>query len=380
METLAWVCLGLLIFLYAGYAAVLWVLHFGIRKKPVIFDETPPLSLILTAHNEEKYISQKLENCLSLDYPKDRLEILLGLDGCTDRTLEIARSYQEKGVRLVISREWVGKSLLRDRLVDGTKNPILVFTDSNAILDKRALREIVRPFGDPAVGAVTGYLKYLPENDGSLRGEGLFKRYDNVLKRLESDLGSSVILEGSLCALRRELFETTPPETPEDLVLAMRLIKKGKKVFFCERAVSFERFAPDLKSEFKRRVRIAVRTLEGLAAHPECLDLVRYGHYAFFLWAHRVLPYCAPFSLVILFVISLFLRDLSNFWRMAFLIQTLAYALAVLYRISQNQPENSYLKRVCYPAYFFCFFNASLLVGLWQWLKGVKICRWEPNR
>ncbi|HXV18528.1 MAG TPA: glycosyltransferase [Candidatus Omnitrophota bacterium] len=336
--------------------------------------------MIFTAHNEEKYIVEKLENCLSLDYPGDKLEILAGLDGCTDRTAALAGSFHQRGLRLFISEQWIGKSKMCERLIAESKSPILIFTDANTMLERRTLRELVKPFEDSSVGAVTGCLQYKPDRHDGPIGEGMFKIFDNHLKHWESGLHSSVIVEGSLYAVRRELFENVPAGTPEDLVLAMRLVKKGKRVLYWKSAVSTERFTPNLKDEFRRKVRIANRTLAGLSAHPECLNPFRFGYYAFFLWAHRVLPFAVIFFLGALLLATIKLQQGSDFWRLVLINQMVFYGLAMGYGILGKRASRSLLGKLSYLTFFFCFFNAALLVGLWQWLKGEKIGVWEPCR
>ena len=209
MTTLFWVCTGLLVYTYFLYPGLLWLFTVG-RKvhKPDAPVEWPAVSVIIAAYNEKLVIRDKLENALSLDYPAERLQIVVVSDCSDDGTDEIVNEFAERGVVLERTANRSGKTVAQNAGVRRARGDILVFSDANSMYDSSALKELVRALADPSVGCACGELTYLnPEDRSAGRGEGLYWRYEQFLKRRESALSSLVGANGAIYAMRKELFE-----------------------------------------------------------------------------------------------------------------------------------------------------------------------------
>ena len=217
--------LGIVLYAYVGYPAVLWVLGL-FRRREVRRDESycPRVILIISAHNEERIIREKIENSLALDYPKDRLRIVVASDGSVDATNDIVREYESRGVILKAFERREGKSATLNRAVLGLDADVLVFSDANAFYREDAIRKLVRNMADEEIGCVVGKLVYLSNNSYVGRGESLYWRYESLLNGLESRLKSVLVGTGTIFAVRRTLFSplikdvattsSCPPKSP----------------------------------------------------------------------------------------------------------------------------------------------------------------------
>src|SRR5512146_2853151 len=256
MVTVLLLCLGLVAFSYLGYPLVLagWGALHDLRGALRFFaggadrrersdpDEWPRVSLVLAAFDEEQCIREKIENCLALDYPPDRLEVVLGCDGCTDRTAAVAREVGRGRVRVVELSPRKGKASVLARLVPSATGEIVVLTDANVEFHPRAARALARRFRDPGVGAVVGRLRLRSRAGG---GEGIYWAYESFLKYLEGKLGCVLGANGAIYAVRRILFPPLPADTlTDDFVVPLRIAVRGWKVPFEPTAVAYED-APD---------------------------------------------------------------------------------------------------------------------------------------
>jgi len=199
MTYVFWVCLALIAYVYVGYPVLLASGILGKRRPVHVASVAPAISVIIPAHNEEKGIRNKLSNLLSVDYPKDKLEILVGSDGSSDRTEAIVEEFAESGVRLVKSRERIGKSAIQNELVTRSSGAILVFTDADCLLTPDALGLIVQNFADPTIGLVTNCAVILNQGaTGIVASEGMYWRYERWLRLQESERGMLAMASGSL--------------------------------------------------------------------------------------------------------------------------------------------------------------------------------------
>ena len=300
MITVLWLALGLVAFSYVGYPlvlAALGALH-DLRGALGFFADGPDrrerggpvdwprLSLVLAAFDEEACIREKIENCLSLDYPHDRLEIVLGCDGCTDRTAELARAAGRGRVRVVELAPRQGKATVLARLVPAASGDVVVLTDANVLFHPGALRALARRFRDPSVGAVVGRLRLRATGRGR---EGLYWAYETFLKYLEGKLGCVLGANGGIYAIRRILFGPLPADTiTDDFVVPLRIAVKGWRVPFEPTAVAYEDASDDPRKEFGRRARIGAGNWQALARFPDLLD-PRAGFVAFAFFSHKLL-------------------------------------------------------------------------------------------
>ena len=284
---------------YVLYPAAMSLLA---RRVRACHDPPPPpreptVTIVLAAHDEAPVIGRRLENLGRLDYPPERFGILVLSDGSTDGTAALARQHAPPGTRVVEFPVQQGKSTVLAGSLDAIEGEIVVFTDANSLFDPAALRHLVAPFADPSVGCVVGELTYVnTDNPRVGRGEGLYWRYENALKRWESRLGSTIVANGSIYAMRRDLIHPVAHHVDFDSMLPLQALAAGYRVVFESRARAREKAAETLGEELGRKVRIIVQQLWGLGAVRSVLSWRRPG-LALMLFCHKILRWGVPFLL-----------------------------------------------------------------------------------
>jgi cellulose synthase/poly-beta-1,6-N-acetylglucosamine synthase-like glycosyltransferase len=267
-----WLCIGICVYAYAGYPLLLGLLARFWPRPRAYPQRLPFVTLLIAAYDEETAIGAKIENSLALDYPRDRLQILIAADGSTDRTVAIAQSYAARGVELSYRPPRNGKMAAIARALPLVGGEVIVLSDANNTYESAALGALVAPFADTRVGATTG-AKAIVRGDGSLGdAEGLYWRYEAFIKRQETRIGCCAGVSGEILAIRRELFEV-PPEhiVTEDTYMALRLIRRGYRVVYTPQARSWERVSPSAQDEIARRARIFAGRYQTLAHAPRLL-------------------------------------------------------------------------------------------------------------
>jgi cellulose synthase/poly-beta-1,6-N-acetylglucosamine synthase-like glycosyltransferase len=384
---LFWLALGLVAFSYIGYPLVLVLWDavreaFGIlrfvggssdRRAPRGDEETwPTITLAFSAFDEESCIREKIENCLALDYPADRLEILVGCDGCTDRTAEIARASGGARVRVHELTPRAGKATVLSRIVPSASGDVVVLTDANVMLERDALRALARRFRDPEVGAVVGRLR-LVDPAGAEVEEGIYWRYETFLKYHEGKHGVVLGANGGIYAIRRLLFSPLRPDTiTDDFVIPLRIAVRGWKVPFAPDAVAREEAAGDARKEFGRRARIGAGNWQALARVPDLLD-PRTGFLFFAFVSHKLLRWATPFLLAFALAANFHLAASPGAWlyRGILAAQLAFYALALAGRLGARA------SRAAANAHYFVAMNAALAVGLWRFVRGTQRAAWQ---
>jgi cellulose synthase/poly-beta-1,6-N-acetylglucosamine synthase-like glycosyltransferase len=382
MLAIVLICLGLVAFSYAGYPLVLaaWGALHDLRGALRFFSggpdrreragpvEWPRVTIVLAAFDEESCIREKVENCLAVDYPADRLDVVVGCDGCTDRTAEIARLAGRGRVRVVELAPRQGKASVLARLVPSAPGDVVVLTDANTSFEPGAIRALARRFRDPSVGAVVGRLR-LRTRDGG--GEGLYWAYETFLKYLEGKLGCVLGANGGLYAIRRILFPAIPADTiTDDFVIPLRIAVRGWKVPYEPTAVAHEDAPDDPVAEFGRRARIGAGNWQALARLPDLLD-PRSGFVAFAFVSHKLLRWAAPFLLALALLASFAGATTPGAWACRALLaaQVAFYTLAAAGERGAGAPGRT--------ARYFVTMNAALAVGWWRFARGTQRAAWR---
>ncbi len=367
-------------YVYFGYPVMLTLLA-RIRTAPIVRSprESPTVSLIIPAHNEEKVIADKISNSLALDYPPETLEVVVASDGSTDRTEQIVRAFRKHGVKLLSLNPNQGKSSAQNGAVANSRGGILFFTDANVMLQPDAIRAVVRHFADEAVGCVVGKVTYLNEGETSVsEAEGFYWRYESFLRGLESKVGNLAMGSGPIMALRRRLFEPLDPHEGEDFVLPMRTAMAGYRVVYEPEAVSEEILHQSTPATmFKTKVRIITKDLRGLFLCRAVLNPLRYPLYSWGLISHKLLRWLVPYFLIALFGLNLLLLD-QPFYHLTLAMQIVCYALGGAGYLWQHTPRKP--PRVVGIPFSFCLINAAALTGVARFLMGKRAGRWEPVR
>ena len=384
---LFWTALGLIVYAYLGFPAVLLVRGL-LRRRPVQRTTIEPhVSLVIVAHNEASTIAAKIENVYALDYPREKLEVIIASDGSDDGTNELVASYVDRGLRLFeFSRQ--GKIPALNAAVVRATGDILVFSDANSMFAPDALRALIAPFADPTVGAVGGNQCYV-SGQGSRRagghaasfGERLYWDYDRLLKSLQSRAGNMTSATGAIHALRRELFHPVPFGVSDDFVISTRAVAQGYRLVFEPKAVAYEAIAPSDRAEFKRKQRVLVRALAALWAVRQLLNPFRYGFYAVQLASHKLLRWSVCWLLMLLFGASALLYNAAPLYRLLTQAQMLFYAWALLVWAVRDTAlmRRRYAKVLSIPFYF-CMANFAALQAWLQMLGGKRVDVWDSAR
>jgi cellulose synthase/poly-beta-1,6-N-acetylglucosamine synthase-like glycosyltransferase len=403
---LFWLCVGLVVYTYAGYPLALALLarprasfrrpeeSAGARLRPhgqqPALTPQPAVTLLISAYNEEEVIARKLENSLELDYPRDRLQILVAADGSDDQTPEIVRSFTDRGVELSHSLPRRGKMAAINRAMPLARGEIVVFSDANNEYRPEALRELVAPFADPQVGGATG-AKVIAGGDGVLGdSEGLYWRYESFIKEQETRLGSCTGVTGEILALRRGLYEPPPDHViNDDFFIAMRLIQRGYRMVYTPRAQSVERVSLSAQDEITRRARIVAGRYQAIALAHLFLP-IRQPLVMWQVISHKFLRPLVPLAMLGALLTNLVavvvpasggplagLRLAPPFNWITLAAQLAFYGLAWL---GGRVGRRSALGRALYLPAFLVNSNFAALIGLARYLRQRQTTLWQRVR
>jgi cellulose synthase/poly-beta-1,6-N-acetylglucosamine synthase-like glycosyltransferase len=377
-----WISLGLAGWTYLGYPATM-ALRSRLRPHPVRkADHSPTLTLLVPAYDEADVIRAKLENALALDYPRDRLQILVVDDASRDETAAIAKEFEPRGVTLVRQPHRSGKMSALNRGFREATGEIVVLSDASPLYDTRALGNLVRAFADPEVGAVVGALGVLDAESGVSAQAGMYWRYEAALRRFESLTGSTVAVHGNMLAVRRALFRPLPPATVNDeFSIAMEVIRAGYRVVEEPAALSYDAASSAMRDEFERRARINAGRYQALfsagylrAAGPG----IRLR-----LFSHKLLRPLVPVFMVLMLLANAAAlarpRRMAGggWWPVALGGQTTFYGLAGLGWLAERRRRRGGV--LLDLPYFFVGTNLAALAGLWRFLRGTQPITWEKR-
>jgi poly-beta-1,6-N-acetyl-D-glucosamine synthase len=368
---------AVILYVYFGYPLLLKSRFLGPPAPWHRGNAKPLITVIVAAHNEECVIESKIRNLLSSDYPRERVELLIGSDGSSDNTEDIVRKFAGDGVGLISFPQHQGKSAIQNGLVAKASGSILVFTDADCTLSVDALSCLVENFADEQVGLVSGIPRYQNDRETSVaENESIYLRYETWLRTQESNLGLLAMASGSLFAMRRSLWKPLDPDVGDDFALPLQVALMRMRTVLDSRAVACTRLSqnqPD--SMFGLKVRIVSKDLRALLLNGRILNPFRYGGIAASLWSHKLLRWFVPYFLMALFTSNIFLYHLP-FYRAVFLAQLIFYGTALVGFALRN---NKFASPLFIPMSF-CIVNLASLVGTAKCLFGRKSGKWKPVR
>jgi hypothetical protein len=332
------------------------------------------ISLIITAHNEAGRIREKLENTLDIDYPGGLLEVIVASDCSTDATDSIVQAYSDKGVRLVRADERKGKEYAQLCAIREAAGDILVFSDVATRIPAEALRILSREFSDRRVGAVSSEDRFL-SHDGRVVGEGAYVRYEMWLRRLESCRGGLVGLSGSFFAARREVCEAWDIFSPSDFNTALNCAKQGLVAVSCPDVVGIYSDVKDPGLEYRRKMRTAIRGITAIARHPEVLNPLVMGGFAFQVWSHKIMRWAVPWFMLGLAILTVLLLGEGVVYQLALAAQCLFYSLALAGWLSGRMRRFTLVRLV----YFFVQTNLALAQASLAFMAGKRMTVWTPS-
>jgi len=329
IKTLFWLSFAFVFYVYLGYPAVLLIWR-RIAPRPVKKEYwEPTTTLVIAAHNERQTIEAKLRNCLALDYPKRKLQIIVSLDGPTDGSEFVVWKYVSHGVEMVHSREHAGKAAALNRALRRATGDIVVFADVRQTLSPNAIRELTAGFADETVGAVSGELLLMDESQQEATTEvGLYWRYEKALRSMESEIHSIAGATGAIYAIRRELYEELPEDTIlDDVLTPLRIVLRGKRTVFDPEAKAYDSVACCPLAEYRRKVRTLCGNYQLLASLPQAVSPRTNPIFIQFV-SHKLGRLVVPWALLALFLTNLFM--LRGIYAITFLLQAAWYAFAVI--------------------------------------------------
>lgn len=363
---------------YVGYPLLL-ILISRFRSKPVVRREfTPMVTVIIAAYNEERDLAEKLENTLSLDYPKSKLEIIVTSDCSTDRTDEIVRSFESRGVRLHRQSERLGKTAAQNAAVEKATGEVLLFSDATTHYRTDVLRLMVSSFADESVGCVTGTVIYAHAADSSVsHGTRSYWNYEFMLKKHESAITSLIGVCGCMYAVRKSAYVPLYNEACSDFLVATSMVRQGLRAVYEPDAVCVEEPNAKAHKELAVRVRIITQTLADLWRNRDVLNPFRRGFYAVQLLSHKVMRYLVPLFLIALLISSAFLAFKHWFYAAVLIAQLCLYIAAAVSALMIHLKVNS--RWLALPQYF-VITNLACLIALFKLLRGERYIKWEPVR
>lgn len=368
----------LALYIYIGYPILMFLLS---RLFPQPVRKTgiePRVSLIIAAHNEQQHIADKLHNALALDYPPEKLEIIVASDCSTDQTDDIVRRFADCRIKLYEQSERQGKTRAQHRAASISTGDILIFSDATTQYQPGVIRTIVRGFADPTVGCVAGQLIYVDGNASSV-GSGCrsYWGYEKFIKDCESRLGSLIGVSGCLYAVRRSCQARMASDMIDDFVIATEIRLQGLRTIYEPEAICTENTNHRTRDEFRMRVRVIEQTMNALHRYRAVLNPLRYGIYAFQLICHKLLRYSMPLWLGVAFVASWFADTGSGLFHLLFFGQVIFYLLALA---GWGGDRTSIRLGLLSVPWYFLLFNAASVVALSKFLRGETHVVWEPVR
>jgi cellulose synthase/poly-beta-1,6-N-acetylglucosamine synthase-like glycosyltransferase len=375
---LFWTMAALVAYVYAGYPLLLLAVRAVRGARAIgINDDRPAVTLIISAFNEAAVIAEKLANSLSLNYPPDRLHIVVVSDASSDRTDEIVRAAQSPRVSLLRMPTRCGKTSGLNQAVGAARGEIIVFSDANAMYGRDALPALVRNFGDPQVGAVVGESAYSQSAAGADEHESLYWRYEGLIKRLESALGSVVGGDGAIYAIRKRLYSQMPAEALSDFVNPLQIVSAGYRCVYEPAARSVESGAGDFGREFRRKVRIVNRGWRALRLVRGLLNPARFGWFSVELLSHKVLRWLVPLFLLVLLATNLALLGRGVVYPVTLAAQLLLYLLALLGYALHGRGR---LPRILALPFYFVMVNLASARGIVEASLGRTYTAWTTAR
>jgi cellulose synthase/poly-beta-1,6-N-acetylglucosamine synthase-like glycosyltransferase len=351
------------------------------RTRPKRLDRglfEPTVSFIITAYNEERDLRVKLENTLSLDYPPEKLEIIVASDCSTDRTDEIVREFVNSGVRLVRQEERKGKTSAQNMAVEQATGEIILFSDATTIYEKDVLRAMMPNFSDETVGCVAGKLIYVDDLGSSIgKGARSYWNYETFIKESESRACSLIGVSGCLYSVRKSAYKPLPLDSCSDFLIATVVYQQGLRTVYEPEAVCREETNQQSEKEMRMRVRVISQTFRDLWRIRKMLNPLRGGFFAVQIISHKLLRYSIPVFLSLMLITSALGATQSTFFLVMFILQLAFYATALLAWVLEKKEIKS--GALAIPLYFVLTSLASL-VGFYKFLRGEHFTRWEPIR
>jgi cellulose synthase/poly-beta-1,6-N-acetylglucosamine synthase-like glycosyltransferase len=373
-----WTSATALFYTYAGYPILVYAVSILFPKRVKRAEFEPNVTVLITAYNEERDISGKIENTLKLDYPKGKLEILIASDGSTDQTDNIVKKFASEGVRLFRQEGRVGKTVTQNKAVEQAAGEIILFSDATTMYQPDVLRQMLPNFADETVGCVAGKLIYVDDSRSNVgRGAKSYWNYETFIKESESRACSLIGASGCLYAVRKSAYKAMYAEACSDFLIATKIYEQGLRSVYEASAICTEETNRQTGKELQMRVRVISQTFTDLWRNRGMLNPFRSGFFAVELISHKLLRYAAPLFLILIFVSTAILAVSSKTFALAFVLQIVFYAMAFIGWLLEQSDKSIGIFAI--PLYF-VLTNLASLVGFYKFLSGERYARWETIR
>src|SRR5690606_16504923 len=381
IQFLLWLSIFIIFYAFLGYGILIYFLvvfkrttgNRSLATSPVF---EPAVSLVIPCYNEAHILLEKIQNCKQLDYPASLLKVYFITDGSTDAFRDVIREFPD--IILLHEDRRGGKTAAENRAMKLVDSPFVVFSDANTILNKEAIRNIVRHFQDEKVGCVSGEKRVMMEKEdsASAAGEGIYWRYESFLKRLDSEFHSAVGAAGELVAFRTDLYEDLPEDTIlDDFMQSMLIASKGYKTVYEPDAYALESGSASIREEMKRKIRISAGGWQSVQRLWNKVTPTNDFRLFFQYISHRVLRWTVtPFLLILVFVLNIFLWDSHWIYRILMTGQVLFYLAALLGYILEHKRIRF---KVLFIPFYFCMMNYAVILGLFRFINKSQKGVWE---
>ena len=370
------VLIGLIVWHYIGYPLFLTVVPWG-RTSSTEIESFPSVSIIIAAYNEEDVIEDRIQNCLSVDYPEDKLEIIVASDGSTDQTVKRAQSINDPRVKVLDFEENRGRASVHNRSCVHATGEIIAFTDAETRYQDDCLRELVQPFSDPDVGAVCGRLE-VDDLGGDSIGEGMsiYWRWEYRMRRLQTEVGILTKMTGANMAMRSSLYTKLPDSIDIDQAAGFLAVLDGMRCEYVPSAIGYERFPTSLAGELSTRKRLTTQSLTSIAAHSMVLNPLQLPKQALNTLSYWLPRYLMPFLLISVLVVSIVLSLLNSAFILVLLPQ-LAFAICGV--IGYVFEHYGLTVRPFSIVFSYCWANLGVVLGVMDFISGNRVDTYEPQ-
>ncbi|HEY0427340.1 MAG TPA: glycosyltransferase family 2 protein [Pyrinomonadaceae bacterium] len=377
-QVIFWISAVALLYVYVGYPLLVYLVSVARPLEVKKAEFAPTATILITAYNEEKAIRAKLENTLLIDYPKEKLEILVASDGSTDNTDKIVGEFSARGVRLFRQDGRMGKTFTQNKAVEQASGEIILFSDATTAYEKDVLRVMLPNFADESVGCVAGRLIYVDESKSGVgKGAKSYWNYETFLKKSESRACSLIGASGCLYAVRRAAYKAMYREACSDFLICTIVFKQGLRSIYEPAAVCTEETNRQTGKEMQMRVRVISQTFTDLWRNREMLNPLRSGFYAIELISHKLLRYAVPLFLILMLASSAVSAHYSNVFAVDFALQIVFYLTAFVAWILEKNGKHPGALSI--PLYF-VLANLASLIGFYKFARGERFATWEPIR
>lgn len=382
LEWTFWIAFAIVFYAFVGYGIVLYVMvlikrliNKNVPHSEILFE--PDITLVIPCFNEADILIEKINNCTRLDYPAAKLTLVFITDGSSDNSGKVLQQYPF--IKVLHENRRAGKTAAENRAMLFVNTPFVIFSDANTMLNKEAVKNIVKHFANDMVGCVSGEKRIITDtsDSASAAGESIYWKYESLLKKLDSELYSAVGAAGELVAFRTSLYKDLPEDTLlDDFMQSMQMAAAGFKIVYEPEAYAVETASANVVEELKRKVRICAGGWQSISRLSSTLSCSRTPLLYFQYISHRVLRWTVtPFLLLTIFIINIFLITNGNFFYQVLGIgQILFYTASIVGYVLENRRVR--FKPVFVP-YYFCVMNYAVVAGLKRYLSGNQKATWD---